>query len=97
VTPSTEVTPSPTPTHTSTYSSVHTDMPPKYSEKEDDAASTNSKGSKTSFRPGAIRRSTTSNTSGEIPSEDEGLPGHKPIREREAEWGIGDDARMGLE
>ena len=64
---------------------------------EDDNASTNSKGSRSSFRPGAPKRSTTSTMTGDMLSGDEGLPGHKIIREREAEWGIGDDARMGLE
>lgn len=85
--------------------SMHSEEPPKYSEAEkilDDGASTKSSLASTKssgFRPGAVRRSNTSNTSGdrELLSEDEGLPGHKPIREREVEWGIGDDARMGLE
>lgn len=107
VTPSTEVTPSATPKHAPTPStfSNSSEEPPRYSEIHgekilDDTASTRSstKSSRSSgFRPGAVRRSNTSTTTGGEHSEDEGLPGHKPIREREAEWGIGDDARMGLE
>jgi len=95
VTASTEVTPSVTPTHSTTASIIPNESPPKYTETvADDSASTKSSG----FRPGAPRRSNTSGkNSVDIPSEDEGLPGHKPIRERESEWGIGDDARMGLE
>jgi len=98
ITTSTEITPSPTPTrnsspddtrtHTGSGSSaVHNDPPPEYAE----SVSSRSSG----LRPGSIRRRGTNSVDG--PSEDEGLPGHAPHRERNGDWGIGDDARMGLE
>jgi len=60
----------------------------------DDSSSTKSSG----LRPGALKRtSTTGKGSLELNAEDETLPGHRPHRARDGDWGIGDEARMGLE
>jgi hypothetical protein len=60
----------------------------------DDTSSTKSSG----LRPGALKRtSTTGKGSLELNGEDETLPGHRPHRARNGDWGIGDEARMGLE
>jgi hypothetical protein len=70
---------------------------PNYSDVvADDSASTKSSG----FRTGALKRSSASgrdSLGSREGDEDEGLPGHRPHMERDGDWGIGDEARMGLE
>ena len=74
---------------------IPSEPPPKYAETvHPDSASTNSSG----FRRRALRRANTrEGLASDRDEEDEGLPGHMPIMERDRDWGIGDDARMGLE
>jgi hypothetical protein len=73
--------------------SVPSEPPPKYS---DDNVSVNSSKS-SGFRPGALKRSNTSGkNSVDLGTEDD----DSVLRLREnraADWGIGDDLRMGLE
>jgi hypothetical protein len=80
--------------------------PPKYSDVvADDSASTKSSGKSSSgFRSGALKRSNASGIESLGSREDDedgvlslGLPGHRPHVDRDGDWGIGDDARMGLE
>ena len=98
VSSSTEVTPSPTPTRNSspeTYRSIEaSDPPPEYAES---VKSTTSSGF---MRNGSIRRrgsrsrgSRGSSLSVNVANGDDS----RPHTAREADWGIGDDAMMGLE
>ncbi|KAG0649656.1 Peroxisomal membrane PEX30 [Hyphodiscus hymeniophilus] len=98
ISPSTEITPSPTPTRNTTPETTRTsntsssEAPPEYAES---VKSTGSKGS--GFRPGSTRRRGTvgsrrSSLSMKTTSDDD-----RPPRLREADWGIGDDVRMALE
>jgi hypothetical protein len=96
VTASTEITPSATPAHNA--SSDNEEPPPDYSEillqskqEADDTSSTRK-------RKGFFRRRESGKSSvqsmdlgGSERGEDDG-----PIAERHADWGIGDDAGMGL-
>lgn len=102
ITPSTEITPSHTPspearisfkaTSNSVDMSTPTESPPKYSEViVDDSASTRSSTKSSSRRSGMSKRTSLEE------EEDDVLPGHIPHLERDGDWGIGDDARMGLE
>ncbi|KAG9238766.1 integral peroxisomal membrane peroxin-domain-containing protein [Amylocarpus encephaloides] len=112
VSPSTEITPSPTPLAISPSRSTQavssplslpTDLPPDYAEKASlasDNASISSKMSNSSrFRPTLRRRWGTGNrdTSRTSSVSFGGSDDDRPIRANEADWGIGDDARMGLE
>jgi len=105
ITPSTEITPSPTPTPTHSSSpgldparsSTATDVstpsgsPPNYSDVvADDSASTKSSG----FRSGALKRSGASGRESLGSREEDEASPHV---ERDGNWGIGDEARMGLE
>ena len=102
ITPSTDVTPSHTPSLEAKVSSISTstdadvpaptEAPPKYSEvTADDGASTRSS-TKSSSRRSAISKRTSLDEDEEV-----ALLGHRPHLERDGDWGIGDDARMGLE
>jgi len=96
ITASTEITPSVTPTYKA--SSDNEEAPPDYSEvllqqkqEADDTSSTRK-------RRGFFKRRESGRSSvhsldlgGSERAEDE-----VPITERDADWGIGDDARMGL-
>lgn len=95
---STEVTPSPTPTRDSSAEAlrspvVPSDPPPEYAESVKSMKSIDSAKS-SGFRPGSIRRrgSKSRGSSLSHASDDD-----RPHTRREADWGIGDDARMGLE
>lgn len=60
----------------------------------DDSSSTKSSG----FRPGSSKRtSTTGKGSVDLNADGETLPVHQPLRGKDSDWGIGDEARMGLE
>ena len=103
VSPSTEITPSPTPTRNSSPETGRTSItspseaPPEYAESVRSVKSTNSKSS--GFRPGSLRRRGTAGTASQTSSLSlrEGSDENEPPRRREADWGIGDEARMGLE
>ncbi|RDL41876.1 Uncharacterized protein BP5553_01855 [Venustampulla echinocandica] len=98
VSSSTEITPSPTPTRTTSIEAVartpvatttQYEPPPEYAEK----ASLNSSSDKASVRQESIRKRAGSRASTlSYASEDD-----RPPRPNEADWGIGDDAKMGLE
>lgn len=111
ITPSTEITPSPTPTRPTTSRVAPLEAPPpEYSESaslksiseekgDSDVASVRSSHSKTgsvsstrgnAIGRGSLRRRGTGQSS--LADEDD-----RPHRRSEADWGIGDDARMGLE
>jgi hypothetical protein len=107
VTASTEITPCSTPppepeteveskrqrSRSDTVSSVRSGRPPS-EVTLDDSSSTKSSG----FRPGSLKRtSTTGKGSVDLNADGETLPGHQQLRERDGDWGIGDEARMGLE
>lgn len=108
MTASTEITPCSTPpperevdiepqkqrSRTSTIASTMSGKPPSES-IHDDSSSTKSSG----FRPGAAKRASTTGkvSSVDLNAEDETLPGHRPHRARDGDWGIGDEAKMGLE
>jgi len=106
VTPSTDITPSPTPTRPSNQSTtqkVPLESPPKYTEvssvkADSDSASLRSGHSKTgsmssgSRGRGTLRRRGTGQSSLHGNEDDD-----RPHREKVTDWGIGDDARMGLE
>jgi hypothetical protein len=102
---STEITPSPTPTHNNSPIATRTPIsitpssepPPQYEisekEKENSIKSDNASSQGSSFRQGGARkRRTASRRSSLSYISDDDKPRHN-----EADWGIGDDARMGLE
>jgi len=120
VSPSTEITPSPTPTRTTSTASPQTlrtgtssishpssdsrnqadNISIKSVTIQDDNSSRSDKEGIKSMRggkPGSLRRRTTSSRRSSLslkgPSDDDVAP----HRQRQADWGIGDDARMGLE
>jgi hypothetical protein len=92
--------------NTGTAISESHSSPPKHNDvTTDDSSSTRS----SLFRPGILKRSSASGRESlgsertgtgsdriEI-DEAEELPGHQPLRPRDGDWGIGDEARMGLE
>jgi len=95
VSASTEVTPSPTPTRNSSPEALRSpiaisESPPAYAESIKSVNSTKSSG----FRPGSVKRrgSRSRGSSLSLASDDD-----RPLTRREADWGIGDEARMGLE
>jgi hypothetical protein len=103
ITPSTDITPSHTPSlegkAPSKSASSGTDVPttpespPKYSDvMADDSASTKSSAKSSSRRSGLSKRTSIQEEEDELLS-----PGHRPRLDRDGDWGIGDDARMGLE
>lgn len=106
VTPSTEITPSPTPTEnnvpvtlqttapsTATTATTATTIPeeplPEYASSfKSDGASSKSSG----FKPGSLREARSRRSTLTLASDDE-----RPHTAKDADWGIGDDVRMGLE
>lgn len=101
VSASTEITPSPTPTRDNSPEdlrspTVSADPPPEYAESVRSFNSANSASSAKSsgFRVGSMRRrgSKSRGSSLSITNEDD-----RPHTRREADWGIGDDAKMSLE
>lgn len=104
ITASTEITPSPTPTPThSSRPSLDSKRSPgetgQSALSNNDAAADDDSSTKSSgFRSGTLKRSSASGRESlSSPDEDEVLPGHIPHLDRDGDWGIGDDARMGLE
>lgn len=102
ITPSTEVTPtsSPVRVEASDDTQLPPYEPPEYAESIksiNSAKSTTSSG----FRAGSVRRrgskSRGSRGSSMSASAKANNEGERPHTAREADWGIGDDARMGLE
>ncbi|KFY03401.1 hypothetical protein O988_01515 [Pseudogymnoascus sp. VKM F-3808] len=106
VTASTEITPCSTPppeleteieskslrSRSGTVSSVKSGKPPSELTL-DDSSSTKSAG----FRPGSLKRTSTTGKGSVDLDEGEALPGQLPHRERDGDWGIGDEVKMGLE
>jgi hypothetical protein len=106
VTASTEITPCSTPppeleteieskslrSRSGTVSSVKSGKPPSELTL-DDNSSTKSAG----FRPGSLKRTSTTGKGSVDLDEGEALPGQLPHRERDGDWGIGDEVKMGLE
>lgn len=94
MTSSTEITPSPTPAEyknpsTATNAAMISEEPPEYASsfKSDDTSSRSSGFNSGSHRESRSRRSTLTSASDE----------ERPATAKDADWGIGDDARMGLE
>ncbi|RFU24264.1 hypothetical protein B7463_g12076, partial [Scytalidium lignicola] len=98
VTPSTEITPSPTPPESdgsvamrmpvSAPPAVPDEPPPEYASSfKSDGASFRS------FRSGSLRNGRSRRSTLTLPSDDD----RPPHTAKEVDWGIGDDARMGLE
>lgn len=101
VSASTEVTPSPTPTRDSNpealqSTSAPSEAPPEYAEsvKSFNSANSATSGKGSSLRAGSVRKrgSKSRGSSLSIDPDDD-----RPHTRREADWGIGDDAKMSLE
>lgn len=101
VSASTEVTPSPTPTRDSSASETlqspvtQSEPPPEYAESVKSIKSVDSTKS-SGFKPGSIRRR-GSRSRGSSLSHHSVDDDDRPHTRREADWGIGDDAKMSLE
>lgn len=108
VTESTEITPAPTPPRSTPSSSLpshsHPELPPpEYPESlraeslRSDSTSAKSFKSNSGFRPSSFKKSEMINRASRTNSLSLASDDDRPPRAKESDWGIGDDARMGLE